>query len=145
MPTYHTGNMWTAFNQVHHFTVTTNAFIKNNGALVMGAGIAKQVRDQFPGVDLELGSLIRSWGPEYGFRKGTGPLAVFQVKHHFKDHADLELITLSANMMAADALENPTKIYALNYPGIGNGKLQMAQVKPIIEQLPVNVHIWTFN
>jgi hypothetical protein len=31
----------------------------------------------------------------------------------------------------------------LNYPGIGCGGLQKSRVRPIIEELPDTVHVWT--
>lgn len=149
MPTYMQGDMRTVINQVDHFIVTTNSFIKTNGAVVMGRGLAKQVRDSFPGVDKALGQeIVRVTGLKQGGKYGLllgNPLSAFQVKYHFKDTADIELIEFSTDMLHREALVNPNKKYALNFPGIGNGKLSYDEVKPIIDELPDNVQVWTFK
>lgn len=142
MPIYRQGNMWSVFDEVDHFVITTNSFIKNNGAVVMGAGIAKQVRDTYPGIDQVIGAAIQHMGT-YNVIIG-GKIGVFQVKYHFKDAADLALITASTAALASIATSNPAKIYALNFPGIGNGKLSYNSVKPVVDLLPDNVQIWTF-
>ena len=148
MPVYMKGNMMSMVSQYDWFCITTNAFIKRNGALVMGAGIAKQVRDSYPGIDVVIGRAVRHWADRdnvYGFIEAMEGLGLFQVKNFFKDNADLNLIKLSTSQMNVHARSNPGKSYALNFPGIGNGKLKYDDVKPIIDVLPENVHIWTFN
>ena len=42
--------------------VTTNGFIKANGECVMGAGIAKRIKDMLPNVPSMLGKLIKRNG-----------------------------------------------------------------------------------
>lgn len=44
--------------------ITTNGFVKNNGQLVMGKGIAQQARDKFKNLELDkyLGSLVSDIG-----------------------------------------------------------------------------------
>lgn len=145
MPTYRIGDMWSEYNEVDYFIITTNSTIKSfNDALVMGAGIAKQVRDSWPHIDVRMGKAIlkvcESRGT-YGLILGN-KIGLFQVKYHYKDWAQLPLIQKSTDMLIQHAIHNPTKMYALNYPGIGNGKLSIDQVKPIIDELPMNVHVW---
>ena len=38
--------------------ITTNGFVKKSGQAVMGRGIAKQIKDKIPKIDLQLGNLI---------------------------------------------------------------------------------------
>lgn len=147
MPVFRTGDMWSVFDEVDYFVITTNAVIKRNGAVVMGAGIAKQVRDQYPGIDVEIGKGIQkvcASGGEYGLILGN-KIGVFQVKYHYKHMANLALISQSAKELAAHAEANPDKTYALNYPGIGNGGLAPWLVEPLLEILPDNVQVWTFK
>jgi len=152
MPTFRTGNMWEVFDEVDHFIITTNAVVKNNGALVMGAGIAKQVRDSFPGIDADMGAAIyKHCGPDcplkdrfYGILLGR-KIGMFQVKHHYKDDADLRLIQQSAGVLDVIATHSPGRTFALNFPGIGNGKLDYHDVYGLISHLPDNVQIWTFK
>lgn len=146
MTIFRQGNMWSCFDEVNHFLITTNAVIKKDGALVMGAGIAKQVRDKWPGIDKEMGAAIKRTcgsGGTYGVILGK-KIGLFQVKHHYKDNASLELITYSTNMLKALANSVPERKFALNFPGIGNGKLSYEQVFPIINNLPDNVYVWTY-
>lgn len=42
--------------------ITTNGFIKNNGAAVMGRGIAKQISQRFPGIEYRVGAHIYQEG-----------------------------------------------------------------------------------
>lgn len=147
MPVFKQGNMWSCFEDVDHFLITTNSIIKNNGALVMGAGIAKQVRDRWPGIDKEIGAAIKRTcgnGGTYGVILGK-KIGLFQVKHHFKDKASLELIAYSANILKALAEAAPDRKFALNFPGIGNGKLSYEQVLPLVNDLPDNVQVWTYQ
>lgn len=147
MPTFLIGDMWSEFNKVDHFVITTNSVIKNNGALVMGAGIAKQVRDRFPGIDVEIGQAIkRSCGNMGVYHVILGKkVGIFQVKRHYKDAADLELIRGSAEALASFAKAHPERTFALNFPGIGNGKRAYNEVLPLLMDLPNNVHVWTFD
>lgn len=141
------GNMWSAWDQVDHFLITTNSTVKSNGAVVMGRGIARQMRDQFPGIDAEIGSKILETcgsGGVYGTIIGS-KIGVFQVKRFWGDEASPELIAHSAQMLTKHALEHSEKTYALNFPGIGNGKLAYEDVLPLLNVLPFNVQVWTFN
>lgn len=145
-----TGDMWKVYDEADMFLITTNSFIKQNGALVMGAGIAKQARDKFPGIDLALGSRIQHLGT-YGLLLSENwperKLGAFQVKLHFKDSASLQLIEYSCkiltNFIVYNGLEHD-KIH-LNFPGIGNGKLEIEDVFPIVEKLPDCVTLWQYD
>lgn len=151
MPIFKTGNMWTAFDEAALFLLTTNSTIKRNGALVMGRGIARQARDRFPGLDSALGKQILSvcGNPSALLRPGQGQygllvsprwpearLGAFQVKRHYSQPASLELIRHSTAMLCTWCAEHPTATVAVNFPGIGNGRLRREDVLPIIMQLP---------
>ena len=138
-----TGNMWTIFDTTDHFIFTGNAFIRKDGALVMGRGIAREVRDRHPGQDLYFGGRITHLQP-YHLILGDH-FGVFQVKHHFSDTADLGLIGHSVIVLAKAAKDAPTERFDMNFPGIGNGHLAYNDVLPLLENLPDNVHIWTFD
>ena len=131
-------------NTVYIFT--GNAYVRKDGALVMGRGAAKQVRDMYPSVQYELGALIQSVHTSpYGvvFANSAGfPIGVFQVKEHFKQQADLTLIDYSCKMLTTIATQNNTLIYHMNYPGVGNGGLAEQYVQPLLETLPDNVVVY---
>lgn len=123
--------------------VTTNAVVRFNGALVMGAGAAKTLRDSVPGIDHVLGKEVRAVENRgtYGIA-WRGRFGAFQVKYHYKDRADLNLIAFSTRCLSILASAYPEREIILNYPGIGNGGLQERDVQPIIERLPDNVSVY---
>jgi hypothetical protein len=132
--------------------VTTNAYVKLSGLLVMGRGAAYQMTQEYPGSQAEFGMLValhNSLRPNtpYGLimsERWRDPfLGIFQVKRYFKDVADLGLIEYSTRLLNLEARRHPEDRYALNYPGIGNGHRAMAQVQPLLDPLPDNVEVWT--
>lgn len=129
------------YNRCDYAFITTNSFRKKNGALVMGAGIAKQVRDRFPGID---GSFKFTHMSEYGIVQSSlePKIWAFQVKKFWGSAADVKLIMNSTSALREFALANPDKTIYLNYPGIGNGRLRVEEVEPIISTLPDNVYVW---
>ena len=144
------GDMWSVLNSTDNFIFTANSFIKNNGALVMGRGIAKQVRDKWRGIDIQIGRKINHlerykliWLP---MPFTTWHLGAFQVKYHFSEQAEYPLIRASALELATYANELPNQQFDMNYPGIGNGGLSFKEVEEIITPiLPDNVNVWTFT
>jgi hypothetical protein len=126
--------------------VTGNATLKANGAVVMGRGAAKELRDRVPGIDRSFGKHIaRSSGP-YGLvllPQLTGPtLGLLQVKRNYWEPADPELIRNSLGILATVARASPERRFDLNYPGIGNGRLAREVIEPLLNVLPNNVHVW---
>lgn len=127
--------------------ITTNNIVKSNGALVMGAGIAKRVRDNYPGSDLVFGHWIKvSGNSPYGLLyREEADIGIFQTKDHYKDDADIGIIELSVTHLTILANEHSHATFHLNYPGIGKGNLSKDVVAPLLEPLPDNVHVWTFD
>jgi hypothetical protein len=144
------GDMWSVFHSGNFFCITGNSFLKRNGAVVMGRGIAKVARDKKPGLDLEFGKLIAKDYGHLGVYGGVclnyrPRLYLFQVKRHFKAPADLDLIRNSVNVLSGYAELYSNLTFHLNYPGIGNGWLDKADVAPLLEPLPDNVHVWQYK
>ena len=147
MAIFRTGDMWSALPHTDFFIVTTNSFIRKDGALVMGRGIAQQLRDRVPGFDAQAGRWVQETVGHLGqYYLAIGPTyGLFQVKRHFSDKADFDLIQGSAERLRIVAESLPGHSFALNFPGIGNGGLPYDQVKPLLNDLPDNVSIWAFN
>ena len=151
MPQFQTGDMWMAYPTTDLFLITTNSTLRRDGALVMGRGIARQARDRFLGLGKVLGqhvlNLCGNQG-EYGLlispRWPEAKLGVFQVKRHYSHAASLELIQNSTTALCAWCTEQPKATIALNFPGIGNGRLPRTAVLPILQQLPDTVTIWEY-
>lgn len=122
--------------------ITTNGFIKKNGELVMGAGVAGQAQKRWPFLPYKIGQTVKECGNHvftYNLTEDYKPitwLIVFPVKHVWYEKADLSLIKRSAEELM-DTLDKPefshwTKVL-LPRPGCGNGQLKWEQVKPVIE------------
>ena len=152
MPTYVKGNMWEAvkYNGLWTALVTTNSFVRKDGCLVMGRGAAKQMAERWSFVPRIAGHMIqRNVGHlgKYGVMlipkelTDDVTLGLFQVKYGWMEDADLELIEYSVDVLCSMTVIRRNPI-ALNFPGIGNGKLKREDVLPIVDILPENVHIF---
>lgn len=147
-------NLWTYIekNPVDFICVTTNGYIKSDGSLVMGRGIAREVKSLFPGIEHTLGDRVRKSGNcvhvFYNVERPTGRkkkfynLVSFPTKHEdWRENSDLDLIRLSALELEEIAKTLPTRTFLLPRPGCGNGGLDWKDVKPVIDFLPNNVFI----
>jgi hypothetical protein len=165
-PIYEYGDMWSVWGRFNTaFIVTTNSTLTSTGDLVMGRGIAEQLRARRRVAARFFGRYIKesvgsggvygcvvwddhsmhSW---MGAHSAPGPgcwLGVFQVKKHFRDTADLKIIEKSVLMLDAAARRNTDRTFHLNYPGIGFGRLAEGVVDPLLRRLPSNVHVWRFT
>lgn len=140
--------------------ITTNGDIKKDGSLVMGRGAAFDASKKMPDLPKLLGDRVRTlnvldyaqdgkvyW--EYGVVVIGQPklynayYGAFQVKDHWYNQARPDLIEFSVGCLL-DRIQND-KVecdYWLNYPGVGNGRLDESTVFPLIERLPDNVTVW---
>ena len=145
------GNMFDDIENVNLTLVTTCTVVKNNGALVMGAGAAKMMRDLFPGIDKEFGKILLDmfsydyYGIIVTDRFKPNLLGTFQVKQHYKDQADLFLIKYSIIKLFDLVLGSPYKKINLNFPGIGLGGLNRHVIIPQLQLLPDNVQVWEYD
>lgn len=127
------------------YLFTGNPIIKKDGAIVMGRGAAKQVRDTYPGIDQSFGMIIQR-KPQTNLAWISLPndmhLGWFKVKNHWAEQANELLIKDSTEILDRIANKHRDKTFHMNFPGIGNGKLGIDRVMPIIELLPDNVWIY---
>lgn len=142
-----TGNLFDFIEFCDVLCITTNSVIKTDGSLVMGAGIAKTVRDIFPGIDFRLGQQIqKGFGnlSEYNliFDTDIPMIGAFQTKIHFSEDSKIDVIKNSINKLKDFALNNIEKVIYLSYPGIHHGRLSPEIVEPHLQGLPNNVFVW---
>lgn len=145
------GDMWSVFEQSDLFCITTNSYIRRDGALVMGRGIARQAALRFPDLPYRAGEEILrrglAGGAYYLITLPNTKIALFQVKRFWKSTANLDLIRGAAGRLY-DLLTHratlglPELRIDLNFPGIGNGGMPRSDVLPIISTLPDCVHVW---
>lgn len=127
--------------------ITTNGFVKNNGDLVMGAGIAGQAQIRWPWLPSEFGEIVTKYGNNVSAVKllDTGLYLIgYPVKHNWWEEADPELIKRSAeqlmDLLDAMGADDNFKVL-LPRPGCGNGRLKWDDVKPIIEPI-LDDRVW---
>ena len=144
-----TKNMWDDYDKADLFLITTNSFIKKNGELVMGRGIAKEAKDRFPQLPVYAGKIIKEKCGHlgvYGFYVSRHwpltKIGLFQTKRHWRDNASIDLIKMSLTGLDFWLIGREDKIVCLNFPGIGNGGLERDQVLALLEFLPDNVKVY---
>lgn len=126
------GNIWDYLGPNSLIGITTNGFVKKNSRCVMGAGVAKQARDRFKDLDLELGIRINLKGNKVYLFWERG-LFTFPVKHNWNEDADLELIEKSCEQLKVMMRLFPEKRFFLVRPGCLNGSRDWeTEVKPIM-------------
>lgn len=148
--------------------ITTNGFVKHNGHLVMGAGVAGQAQSRYGSFPKVAGNAVSHYGnnvhafvfPNQGVGSRVDPhktshgtfgsnwFISFPVKHKWYEEADLELIKRSAEQLI-ELLDEPAfsplfKKVLLPLPGCGNGKLSWVDVKPVIEPI-LDDRVWVIN
>lgn len=119
------------------FCVTTNGEIKKDGKAVMGAGVAKAVRDKFPGIDSRLGFLLKNHG-HYVAHLGEfehGKIMTFPTKFNWRSKSEIDLIVKSARELEALIEKHNYSSILLPKPGCSNGGLEWEYVKSKVENI----------
>ena len=129
------GNLWEVEADLR--VITTNGAVRRDGACVMGRGCALEAKNKFPRIDLKLGELLREHGNRV-MRLGRYDgvvIASFPVKSHWREEADPALIRRSACQLVAIAEKFGYERVVIPRPGCGNGRLQWADVRPILAEV----------
>lgn len=152
-----TGNIWDALSAPNQVVlVTANGGLNSNNELVMGAGTAKQAKIRYPGFPRAVATHLAITQPKlpagepYVFHVLLGVpcyqnLGLFQTKARHWEKSTLNMIGKSCLALAAVAKANPHIVYNLPMPGVGCGKLNVADVLPLLEVLPNNVVVWQLS
>ena len=131
------GDIWAfAQNKDAYIVITTNGVVKKNGEAVMGAGLARQARDKYPGIAYGLGQALVKNGNVVHVNTKLRMIAV-PTKHHWKDeHADIKLIEESVQTLVKIIDKLQIKQIFLPQLGCGNGKLSWTyQIMPLISPM----------
>jgi O-acetyl-ADP-ribose deacetylase (regulator of RNase III) len=142
-------NLWDLHAQGCYIVNPTNMGVRANGRAIMGAGIAREVRDRFPGFDAAYGAhLLTVVRPG---RPAGQPVLVTDVRKPLLWVSDVEriislptkvnhyeaarrsLITLGLAELADWANVNPDAAVALPRIGTGRGGLDWTDVRPLVE------------
>jgi hypothetical protein len=114
--------------------ITTNGYVRKDGACVMGRGIALAIKTLIPLFPYKLGEKLTLYGNHvFRFKTkyfGDKVLYSFPVKHVYNEAADINLIMRSCKELM-HALGPDDKVI-LPRPGCGNGRLEWSFVKSMI-------------
>jgi len=130
-----------ALSKADAICFTSNGSIKKNGALIMGAGVAKQFRDRFPGMDITAGQKVKKNGNRcqvietFKIEKRFLSVLAFPTKHSPWEDSDIELIRKSAQQIVEIADANSWKKVLIPAPGVNNGNLRWVDVRPVLEEI----------
>lgn len=132
------GDIWEYHKLGSPIVITTNGYVKQSGAAVMGRGVALEAARRYPEIQGHLGACIREYG-NVPFYMSSWKILTLPVKHHWAEPADIDLILHSLRLLEAQvqfrltARDRP--IYMVR-PGCGNGQLNWEKtVKPRIAPL----------
>lgn len=113
---------------------TSNGIVKQNGQLVMGAGIAAAFALKWPELPRIFGNMVKAGGNRvYPAKMGNTNIVSFPTKHDWKSPADLLLIVESAKQLALLSIEMDWKNVATVRPGCSNGQQSWSTVGPLLE------------
>lgn len=150
--------VWNEFCTGDALVVPTNGILKADGSLVMGAGLAKEAAQRFPGLPQKAGEWILateqikkrgSFGEyyEYGFLPIPnfwpliGRIGLFQSKGDWREISSTALLYRSAVGLILFSQSFHGTIH-MPCPGIGLGGLDFKDIKNIFSPLPKNVIVY---
>lgn len=142
------GNMFDVFGDGNNLWVcSANSTLNKHGHLVMGKGLALQLKQRVPCIAEFFGDVIKRHyydGGIYGFLPCAvlpeQRIGILQVKTHFRNRA--ELCLLGYSLLRLDSYAMPKWVIHLNYPCIGNGGRTEEEVLPLISELDDRFHVW---
>ena len=127
------GDAWAVANSFNALCILTNGVVKQDGELVMGAGIALDCAQRYPQIPKLLGGYVKQYGNRVfnlGKDETTGiRLVSFPTKNNWKDPSDLALIRMSAEQLVELADKNNWTHVLVPRPGVGKGKLKWSDVE----------------
>ena len=126
------------------YMFTANSTIRKNGALVMGAGVAKVVRDKYKGVDSEFGKEINHhsvFGVKFLKHENTF-IGAFQTKVNWQEESPLDVVKVSVHKLRGIVTRRPQLTFHLPCPAINHGGKSVEEVLPLLSGLPDNVIVY---
>jgi O-acetyl-ADP-ribose deacetylase (regulator of RNase III) len=137
------GDMWSI--RADAYCIPTNSTLNGRGRAVMGAGVAKDARDRFPGADSYLGLALAAnghctqvIGEFVSFASKLMPVVLvsFPTKTDWWKPSTAELIAKSAVELMDLVDREGWERVLLPKPGCGKGGLNWEyQVRPILEDI----------
>ena len=116
--------------------------------LVMGGGIAKEVKLAFPNIDARIAQELLARGYKSGDdfhwlpNKPNGLVAVLQTKRSYADPSPLPLVRESLRALYKWMQANGEYTVHLNYPAIGLGGLSKSDIQPMLNHFDDRLVVW---
>ncbi len=127
-------NIWNFYDAGDWICITTNSYVKTNGELTMGRGIARDAINRFFGIAYGLGQAVKKHG-NIPLVNTKYRLITLPTKVHWSEDANLELIEESLKTLIQMVTKLGLQKIYLPRPGCGNGNLDWELVvKPLCEQ-----------
>jgi len=123
------GNLWDFDCTVR--AIPTNGYLKLDGTVPMGAGLAQQAALRFPNLPEILGKCVASSGNHVHVLRHD--IVAFPTKNDWRQPSDLALIERSAHELLDKANLLQWKCVGLPRVGCGKGNLRWSQVRPVLE------------
>ncbi len=140
------GDLWK--HPARFKVVPINWTLNKRGALVMGAGVAKQAADRYPELPYDLGKFVRM-----RTRDSLGPTPVFVARYNvialptktdWRFRSELPFVEKMIQLLAESVFctpPGPHREVVMPRPGCGLGGLRWEEdVKPICERYLVGDH-----
>lgn len=128
------GDIWD-LSKGNSLAIPTNGLTNFRGQAIMGRGIAKEAKDRYPDIAIDLGVNLLIAGNRV-FDLGQYEdwhIYSFPTKHNWRDKSSIDLIKESCIQIVRYSTGNE-RIF-IGRPGCGNGGLLWEDVKPAIEPL----------
>ena len=126
----------------------------------MGRGLAKQVLEKYPGIDVELGQQLSEistkeikqdlYGNKVVIKNAClilvrNKIGMFPVKFGWWEQANLNLIAVSCKGLSEMAARNKSFNFYVNYPGIGAGMLKEVDVEVILNKYLIGENVFVLK
>jgi O-acetyl-ADP-ribose deacetylase (regulator of RNase III) len=127
-----TGDLWSF--PADFRVVTVNGGLDKSGYLIMGAGVALQARERFPGLARKLGGWVREYGSRVFLCKQEGIITLPTKRRHW-ELSDPPLIHRGLWQMVEVVNKFGIKSVVMPRPGCGLGKLDWGYMQPVCAQV----------
>lgn len=131
------GNIWDFWSPSTPICIPTNKVVKDNGDLVMGAGLALEATKRMLGTTArDFGdACLQSDGKVCLFSNDNMPIVAFPTKNHFKDKSSIEILEKSLGELWYLVTHLKFDKWYLPRIGCGLGGLSWEkEVKPWLEK-----------
>jgi hypothetical protein len=137
------GDMMSVFDSVDHFIICVGSKLESGtGELVMLNGLAGVLGLKYPTLKVKMGAWIKETCGDRGefYLRVSGKVGILQHMHSPRNGVNLGLVSEALHRLKELALANPTKLYALEWPGYDSPEWMLNSLT--LYTLPANVQVW---